>query len=203
MLKYFCESLAFSETNKRVSVEESSRWNGRKTKIKRFRDRLLNCCHFLATKIIFIKIVPVGSIRCSRGRRMDREPCHDIQSHVPASNSRSLDSKCQGVMYIFNVSSLPHSTRLSEHPPPFSSKCRSYGAYAISDKPIGSIHTHTHQLEDFLRFAIYIFSFAITRYFRSFAITSLCHEFDSRIVSIFSFNDQTFNDKWNVASWAV
>lgn len=199
MLKYFCESLAFSETNKRVSVEESSRWNGRKTKIKRFRDRLLNCCHFLATKIIFIKIVPVGSIRCSRGRRMDREPCYDIQSHVPASNSRSLDSKCQGVMYIFNVSSLPHSTRLSEHPPSFSSKCRSYGTYAISDKPIGSIYTHIHQLEGF-HFAIYIFSFAITRYFRSIAITSLCHEFDGRIVSIFFFSGQTFNDKWDVVS---
>lgn len=203
MLKYFCESLALSETNKRVSVEESSRWNGRKTKIKRFRDRLLNCCRFLATKIIFIKIVPVGSIRCSRGRRMDREPCHDIQSHVPASNSRSLDSKCQGVMYIFNVSSLPHSTRLSEHPPSFPWKCRSYGTYAISDKPIGSIHSHVHQLEGFLRFAIYIFSFAITRYFRSIAITSLCHEFDNRIVSIFSCNGQTFNDKWNVASLIV
>ena len=52
-----------------------------------------NWRRFLATKIIFIKIVPVGSIRCSRGRRMDREPCHDIQSHVPASNSRSLDSE--------------------------------------------------------------------------------------------------------------
>ena len=73
-----------------------------------------NWRRFLATKIIFIKIVPVGSIRCSRGRRMDREPCHDIQSHVPASNSRSLDSEVsRSDVCIFSSCRLLHTRGFS------------------------------------------------------------------------------------------
>lgn len=39
---------------------------------------------------------------------MDREPCHDIRSDIPASDSRSLDLKCQRVMRFQRVRFLHH-----------------------------------------------------------------------------------------------